>query len=184
MDSDAIIDIGEHYQKQSYRSRCEILSANGVSTLSANVVKQDNLNKSAVKDTLLDDSKRWRAEHRQAIVSAYRSSPFFDYYADMFIPIYEKPCKFLTDWNISFMEAVVKILRIDMPKISESYLTATDKDIDFRNSISPKPRLRTPDADFVAKPYYQVFSEKHPFAPNLSIIDLLFCEGNNAKDYL
>ena len=54
--------------------------------------------------------------------------------------------------------------------VSEAYLTADEGDLDLR----PK---RKEGADFASPPYIQVFSDRLPFTPNLSIADLLFCEG-------
>lgn len=174
---ECVIDVGENYLKQSYRTRCEILGANGAMTLSVNVVKPSNFNKCAVKDIRIDNSKRWKHQHWNAIVSSYKNSPYFDYYVDMFEPVYAREHNFLYDLNRELMQVVMLIERKPMPMFSESYVELGQGDIDFRNAISPKARLARPDGDFVAKPYYQVFSEKMPFVPNLSIVDRLFCCG-------
>ena len=53
---------------------------------------------------------------------------------------------------------------------------------DFRETIRPKHPV--PDADFFPRRYYQVFEQKHGFLPNLSILDLLFNEGNESILFL
>ena len=53
---------------------------------------------------------------------------------------------------------------------------------DFRDAIRPKKPL--PDVDFIPQRYYQVYEQKHGFLPNMSILDLLFNEGNEAIFYL
>ena len=47
--------------------------------------------------------------------------------------------------------------------------------VDYRDAIRPKHPL--PDAEFEARPYYQVRAQRHGFLPNLSVLDLLFNEG-------
>ena len=54
--------------------------------------------------------------------------------------------------------------------------------VDFREAIRPKKPL--PDAEFESKRYYQVYEQKFGFQPNMSILDLLFNEGNEAIFYL
>ena len=71
-------------------------------------------------------------------------------------------------------------------KVQSSNLKVQSKEVqsivDFRDAIRPKKPL--PDAEFVPKRYYQVYGQKHGFQPNMSILDLLFNEGNEAIFYL
>lgn len=171
-----IIDIHENYVKQSYRNRCDILSANGPISLTVNLVKPDTL-KCLVKDMRIDYSKRWQHQHWLSIVSAYKSSPFFDYLGDYFEPFYRRRYDFLLDYNIELMELVLQLMGSDVkPILSDKYVVATDDDMDLRAAISPKRRIEDYDPLFRPEPYYQVFNEKMAFVPNLSIIDLLFNE--------
>lgn len=194
--TDCIVDIHEHYVKQSYRTRCDILTANGPASLVINTVRGSNFNKTTVKDTRIDYSKRWQHQHWQSLVSSYRSSPYFDYFADMFAPFYEERYEFLLDFNTRLAEVVLRLLGIENPeariRFSEKYMD-TDKLVreepgikytDLRDAISPKPRLARPDPFFAPEPYWQVFSEKINFVPNLSITDLLFCEGMHSLEIL
>lgn len=54
--------------------------------------------------------------------------------------------------------------------------------VDYRDAIRPKHPL--PDAEFEARPYYQVRAQRHGFLPNLSVLDLLFNEGPEGIFYL
>ena len=54
-------------------------------------------------------------------------------------------------------------------------LSACSLFVDYRDAIRPKHPL--PDAEFEARPYYQVRAQRHGFLPNLSVLDLLFNEG-------
>lgn len=179
-----VIEQHENYQKQSFRTRCDILAANGVITLTIPVLKTSG-EKTPIRDTRIDYSKAWQHQHWISIVSAYQGSPYFDFYRDDFEPFYQKRYDFLWDFNEALQRTVLGLLEID-PAIeySDEYICPAEGDGDFRNALSPKPRLNLPDPDFRAEPYYQVFSEKYGFIPNLSIIDLIFCEGPGAVEII
>lgn len=167
------IETSENYLKQSYRNRCIIAGANGPLPLSVPIVKPDTL-KCLTKDIRISDHGNWRHLHWNAIVSAYNSTPFFEYYEDDFAPFYEKKYEFLFDFNEELRMLVCQLLDIQ-PQIQYTTSFEADVENDFR-WISPKQDIADPS--FLLKPYYQVFQDKHGFLPNLSIIDLLFNTGN------
>ena len=180
----AVIDLHEHYRKQSYRNRCDILTANGTSPLIVPVLQPSCLKK-PTRDIRIDSSKKWQHQHWQTIVSAYRSSPYFVHYEERFAPFYRKRYEFLADLNAELQQTVFDLLQTE-PEVgySESYLPCPAPAEDFRDTLSPKPGLQRPDPAFRPATYYQVFAERYPFAANLSIIDLLFCEGPAATGIL
>lgn len=167
------IETSENYLKQSYRNRCIIAGANGPLPLSVPIVKPDTL-KCLTKDIRVSDHGNWRHLHWNAIVSAYNSTPFFEYYEDDFAPFYEKKYEFLFDFNEELRMLICQLLDIQ-PQIQYTTSFEADVENDFR-WISPKQDIADPS--FLLKPYYQVFQDKHGFLPNLSIIDLLFNTGN------
>lgn len=167
------IETSENYLKQSYRNRCIIAGANGPLPLSVPIVKPDTL-KCLTKDIRISDHGNWRHLHWNAIVSAYNSTPFFEYYEDDFAPFYEKKYEFLFDFNEELRMLICQLLDIQ-PQIQYATSFEADVENDFR-WISPKQDIADPS--FLLKPYYQVFQDKHGFLPNLSIIDLLFNTGN------
>lgn len=174
--SNIYIDIFENYQRQTYRNRCEIMTANGKANLIVPVIKSY---RQYVKDTKIDYSTDWQKNHFMALVSAYKNSAFFDFYIDSFNFVFKNKEKFLFDLNHKILENCFKILGIK-PKFEYSKDFINQKDIiNLRELISPKSKLV--DKNFALKEYYQVFNEKHGFTPNLSIIDLLFNEGNQAS---
>lgn len=179
------IEIHDHYTKQSYRNRCVIAGANGPLPLSVPIEKPTDL-VCEMKDIRIADHGNWRHLHWNAIVSAYRSTPFFDYYADYFSPFYEKKIPFLLDFNEQLRVTICRLLEISTSvSFTESYVEHVDENqSDFREIIHPKRDWRTLDRDFGAKPYYQVFEQKFGFLPNLSIIDLLFNMGNESRLFL
>ena len=167
------IETSENYLKQTYRNRCIIAGANGPLPLSVPIVKPDTL-KCLTKDIRISDHGNWRHLHWNAIVSAYNSTPFFEYYEDDFAPFYEKKYEFLFDFNEELRMLICQLLDIQ-PQIQYTTSFEADVENDFR-WISPKQDIADPS--FLLKPYYQVFQDKHGFLPNLSIIDLLFNTGN------
>lgn len=165
----------DNYLKQSYRNRCIIAAANGPLGLSIPVVKPNTL-KCFSKDIRISDHGNWRHLHWNAIVSAYNSSPFFEYYADEFAPFYIRKYTFLFDFNEELRRLICSLLDIQPQiKYTEEYVTLPYPEGDFREIIHPK-RV---GEDFTFQPvsYYQVFKDKYGFLPNLSIIDLLFNMG-------
>ncbi len=171
---DTVIDVGEHFVKQTARNRCEIATASGRMSLIANVIKGASIHKKAVKDMRLDYSKRWQHQHLVAIRSAYKSSPYYDYYAHLFEPFFERETEFLYDFSRGLVETVCKIEGWTPPRFSEEYIIAKEGDTDLRSHNFLGLRED-------AEPYYQVFSERLPFESNCSIIDHLFNEGKKRK---
>lgn len=186
--SECVIDIHEHYVKQSYRNRCDILTANGPVGLTVNTVKTSNWDKVSVKDTRIDYSKRWQHLHWQSLVSSYRGTPYFDHYAPELEKFYHTRYDFLFDFNAGLLETVLRLLGSTAGvNFSDGYVEIAPSDVeicDWRDAISPKPRLARPDATFDPQPYWQVFSDRMQFVSNLSVADLLFCEGPQALDVI
>ncbi len=173
---ESVIDIGEHYIKRSSRNRTRIMTAQGVMELSI-PVKRANRPRSVMSSIEIDYSKRWQHQHWIAILSAYKSSPFFDHYAPYFEPIFKREYTLLTDLNRDLTALIIKLLGLSMPNISTEYISTQDSDTDLR----PKGALELSPS---AEPYIQVFYDRQPHVENLSILDLLFCEGPNARRIL
>lgn len=173
---DCIIDLYEHYVKQTYRNRCEILTAGGIASLTVNVVKSGSMKKRPMCDMRIDYSKRWQHQHWMSIMSAYKNSPYFDHYRDMFEPFYNKEFTFLADFNMELLRTVLKLLKLPHPELSTAYIMPNDQMTDMRNAFNPGQPIHSTKY----QSYEQVFSDRMPFYPNLSIIDLLFCEGPNS----
>ena len=192
------IEACENYQKQSYRNRCRLYAADGVQDLNIPVVHEGGTHKLPISEIRIDWSKAWLQQHERAIISAYRTSAYFEYYMDEFFAIYaEKPEK-LIDLNTSLLRFMLDKTGISAEirftsEFSRDGITFPapgdnpTKEIhctDLREVIHPK-RPHSILADLgLEKPYFQVFAQKHGFQSDLSAIDLLFNEGPDSIVYL
>ena len=179
----------ESFQKQTYRNRCLIATTQGIQALTIPVDRPSTVN--YIKDIRVSDHGNWRHLHWNALQSAYGESPFFDYYQDDIRPFFEQRWDFLLDFNEAIRAKMCELIDIQ-PKVSltdswsdishSSLHTLHSSIIDLREAIRPKHPGADPD--FEAKPYYQVYRQKHGFLPNLSILDLLFNMGPESIFYL
>ena len=166
----------DYYIKQTYRNRCHIAAANGLMALSIPVEKADKA-KATIRDIRISEHADWQMNHWKSIESAYRSTPFFEYYKDDLFPFYEKQWTFLWDLNLELQTKLLELFDINpVIRFTEEYQPSLVGIQDLRDSIHPKK------ANLVEShnPYYQVFEQKIGFLPNLSIIDLLFNMGNES----
>jgi hypothetical protein len=173
--SSAKIELWETYSKQSYRNRCRISGPNGLLNLTIPVSAS---NHTKTKDVKIDNSVKWQINHWRALEASYRSSPFYIYYDYELQPFYEQKFDFLFDFNQSIQNKMLELIQLDVvAEFTSEYVAEYDND--FRTTIHPKK-----ESAFITPPYRQVFQEKFHFFPNLSIVDLLFNKGPEAKDYL
>lgn len=173
----------ENFTKQTYRNRCVILGGNGPISLVVPVVKGRGP-KILMKDILISYDSEWQRNHWQTIVSAYNSSPYFEYYQDEIEPFFNKKFTYLIDYNQKIHETICHFLEMeDYSVLTKDFEKIPPDTFNLRELITPKNNIN-PDKDFQPKSYTQVFDEKFGFIPNLSILDLLFNEGPNAYTFL
>jgi hypothetical protein len=176
------IEQWESFQKQTYRNRCLIATTQGVQALTVPVERGTSL---CMKDIRISDHGNWRHLHWNALVSAYGESPYFEYYQDDIRPFFEIKWDYLLDFNEAIREKMCELLDIQ-PKVNYSLEFRVESGEfalkDFREGIRPKHPMADPD--FKAKPYYQVYQQKHGFLANLSVLDLLFNMGPEGIFYL
>ncbi|MDO4930277.1 MAG: WbqC family protein [Bacteroidales bacterium] len=171
----------DHYVKQTYRNRCVIAGPDGSLPLTIPIEHGDVL-KPATRDIRISDHGNWRHLHWTALVSAYDNSPYFAYYADDFAPFYERPYKYLVDFNEGLRALICDLLDLH-PDVrpTSAYADAAALGVDdLRETIRPKTGYAA-DVHFSPAPYYQVFRERHGFLPNLSMADLLFNMGPESR---
>lgn len=158
-----------------------ILGPNGVQKLSVPV--KDRGKKIIVKDIKVSNGEPWQRVHLQSIITAYSSSPYFEYYQDYVTPLYNKKWDYLIDLNIATTDIVRKLLKLQTPtETTTCYAGEYQKETtDLRIHPSFK-KYQITERHF--KPYIQVFGDKYGFIPNLSVLDLLFNVGPQTKEYL
>jgi len=172
----------ENFTKQTYRNRCVISGANGPISLVIPVVKGRGP-KTLIKDLKISYDADWQRNHWRTIFSAYNSSPFFEFFKDDIFPFFQKKEKFLLDFNMDIHKTVCELLELEnTTTLTEDFEKVPENTLNSREAISPKNK--TPCQTFQPQKYTQVFSEKFGFAPNLSILDLLFNEGPNSYTIL
>lgn len=184
-----ILEAREIFQKQTYRSRCKILTANGLINLNIPIKRGEEPigHKTPILKTEIDYSENWVHLHLKALEAAYRKSPFYDYYIDDLKAILQSGEGSLLKMNTALLHKLSEFcgLRVNI-SLSESYIKDAPLGVvDLRGRISPKskgPSLLTELG--LEKPYYQVFTPTKGFVSNLSVVDLLFNEGPNSISYL
>ncbi len=180
---DCLIELHEHFPKQTYRTRTEICDSNGRMKLIIPLKKHPE--RTPTKDIRISYDAPWQDLHWKTLESAYRSSPYFEHYEDEFSGFYKGPqFEFLAEYNLAIQEVVLRLIKLKpVIHFTASYEKTPPATTDMRGLISPKTPFVT-DTLFHIKPYPQVFEPKYGFLPNLSIADLLFNEGPHAVDYL
>ena len=129
------IEVMESFPKQTYRNRCTITQpvgdeamrrlgerretgnslpfregqGVGLLTLSVPVKRADS--KQLTRDVEISYQQRWQHQHWIALMSAYKRTPYFDYYADFFRPFYEQETRFLVDFNEKIHEVIVELMK-------------------------------------------------------------------------
>ncbi len=171
-----IFEVSDNFQKQTYRNRCYIYGANGKQLLNVPIVKGSS--KQKTKDIKISYAENWQKEHLKSLDSAYKSSPFYEFYIDDILPFFTNKTTFLLDFNIKIFELVNSLLPIKI-----SYSKSIEYQVKVKNDYRFLVHAKQETAAILPK-YTQVFSEKHGYIKNLSILDLLFNEGPNAVLYL
>lgn len=176
-----IVEQHESYQKQTYRNRCRILTANSVLTLTVPVEQANS--KMLIRDVKIDDRQPWQRQHWGAIKLGYAKTPFFEHYEDFFRPFYQKKYTYLFDYNWELLTICLKLLGIKTTVVFTDYYSKMpdNEATDARDSIIfPKNEIYR--NKYLPKSYQQNFGVE--FVANLSVIDLLFCQGPQAFQFL
>ena len=170
-----LFEVSDNYQKQTFRNRTYIYGANGKLGLFIPVIHTHKY-RELFKDVKISYDSNWIDLHLKSLQSAYRSSPYFEYFEDDFIKLYSEKEKFLADFNIKCIRLISSLLDLDLDyKISGEYVEKTNDIIDLRDlsNARKEKKIDTPK-------YIQVFESKHGYINNLSILDLIFSEGPNS----
>ncbi|CAA0146776.1 WbqC family protein [Tenacibaculum maritimum] len=175
-----VFEAEDNFQKQTYRSRCYIYGANGKQLLNVPVKQPSSkTGRKKTKDLLVENDFPWQNQHFKSLQSAYRCSPYFEFFEDDLRPIFTKKYTFLMDVNIDTFLFVTDALQIN-PSFSKTKEYEVVSNLQDFRPLSIAKNGYTPEVS----PYVQIFDDKYGFIPNLSILDLLFMEGPNAISFL
>ena len=165
------------YQKQTYRNRTQIAGANGVLNLSIPIEKGIKGTRLVDQDVMISYDEMWQNNHWKSFVSAYQSSPFFEFYQDEFEAVFFKKQKKLLNFNMDILQLIMDWLELDTQiKISTEqplYNPTGEALISAKKATS----LHFPK-------YIQVFESKLGFISNLNALDLICCLGPESPSYL
>ncbi|WP_103070244.1 WbqC family protein [Aquimarina sediminis] len=175
-----IFENEDNYQKQTYRNRTYIYGANGKLLLSIPIKHNGKERRQLYRDVRIENDFKWQLLHWKSLESAYRTSPFFEYYEDELVHLFKKPKEFLLDFNYECRQVIMDCLQLETPfSKTNSYSKNPTEAIDLRDLVNAKK-----GKSYNFQHYIQVFEDKQGFISNLSILDLLFNEGTNALSYL
>lgn len=168
----------DNFQKQTYRNRCYIYAANGKQLLNVPVQNIKGV-KQLTKDLKIDYKDNWNKQHLKTLKTAYSSSPYFEFYIDDLLPLFEKKITYLLDLNLESHQFVMDALQLEVPYSKTSEYLKTSSLLDLRDLVNVKNNVTIEYSS-----YYQLFNQNFGFLENLSILDLIFMEGPNALNYL
>ncbi|MGW9686822.1 WbqC family protein [Flagellimonas sp. 2504JD1-5] len=171
----------DNFQKQTYRNRCYICTDRGKHMLNIPIKHVGGSEgRQKYSEVQIDDSYTWRKLHWRTLETAYRTSPFFEFYEDDLKPIFQGTTSSLFDFNLKTIQVISDCIGIQVStNKTTSFEKKTTQYHDRRILVEAKKKL-----PIEMNAYPQVFEERHGFVPNLSILDLLFNEGTNALAYL
>lgn len=174
--SNAFFSPYESWFRGQHFNRTRLMGANGPLPLSV-PLEGGRDQKAKWKDVKINYAEPWQRIHWRGIHDNYRKAPWFDDYAPGLEQLFLKKEKFLLDLNLATMNYC-----LDRLKLKVDILAYPEEEVDQQAAQRFKKPETLPTEIFPV--YQQVFSERHGFAANLSILDLLLCEGPLASTYL
>jgi phage regulator Rha-like protein len=175
-ENEVVLEQFESFPKQTYRSRTNIYGANGKLSL---IIPINHNGKREIRDIEISYIENWRKIHWKSIKTAYQSSPYFEYYEDKFIKLFDLKEKYLFDFNEKGLEILQQILKTEKAhSLNEEYIK-NPLELNFREKFSTKI-----PSEFEMEVYYQTFSDKLGFLKDLSILDLICNKGPETLTYI
>lgn len=174
-----VFEVEDNYQKQTYRNRTFIAHSNGILLLNIPIKHDKTGKRQKTKEVIVENDFPWQEQHWKSLQSAYRTSPFFEYYEDEMEHLFTEPVEGLMAHNHKIFDLLCELIGIDVEISKTTSFEKNPEITDLRILIGAKRK-----SDFKAEEYTQVHGANHPFLPNLSVLDLLFNEGPNALSYL
>lgn len=170
---------GDLYQRQSYFNRTKIRLANKIETLSVPI--QGRRPRVPVREIKIDNQQKWLNTHLRGIQSAYGKAPFYEFYFPYFEKVFLSKKNSLWDLNLEVLTICLKLLGLPAKLRVVDSVENMEGLIDIRGQMMPSEPFST-RGYYIPVPYFQLFGLD--FEPNLSVLDLLFCEGPSSKSIL
>ncbi len=172
-------EVEDNYQKQTFRNRTYIAHSNGKLLLNIPIKHSKEGNRQKTKNVIVENDFPWQEQHWKSLQSAYRTSPFFEFYEDDLAYLFKEKVEFLMDHNLQIIKTICELIGIELQTSRTTSYVITPEITDLRYLIDAKRK-----STFETESYTQVLQANHGFLPNLSILDLLFNEGTNTLGYL
>src|SRR5579885_646875 len=192
------------FTKNGWQNRTRIKNAQGWMYLTVPV--RDACGK-AINEVLINNQERWRPKHWQALRTNYSRTPYFDRYGTLLRPVYERPWESVCELSIRLLTLRLPALGVLTRLVRSSELgvagTGTARVVDICRRLGATAYLTgdyaaTNHLDMAAfaphgiavrpqgwrSPVYRQQFPAASFIPDLSIVDLLFNEGDRSLDVL
>lgn len=169
-----IFDKSDIFIKQTFRNRAQIKGPHRLENLIIPVSATSG--KTPISDVKVANNEPWQRTHIRTIEAAYKKSPYYEFYDYMLLPLFEKKYDFLLDVQIDSFEIILKMLNL---KLDFAFETRSEGQIIID--------LRPKEYEEIVKKYdFRAYKQNFEgeFIPNLSILDLIFCNGPHAVDFL
>ena len=178
--ADAVVfEIQDNYQKQTYRNRAYISHSGGKMLLGVPIIHLKDNKRKKTSEICIENEVPWLYNHWKSLQTAYRTSPYFEYYEEDLAPLFKKEVTSLLDFNMEIIEVLLDLIGIDVPISKTTEFHKDPEQLDARFLANAKK-----EKDHGFETYHQVFENVIGFIPNLSVLDLLFNEGPNTISYL
>ena len=183
-----ILEQHEYFERSTLRNRAYIATSNNIFSLAV-PLQHGRQQRCSVKEVRISYSYAWQRQQWHSLEAAYRSSPFFEYFEDYFRPFYEKRYTFLWDYNYELLQTILGILKLNLhiehtTEYHKDYTQINPQIVDYRSKCCRKIPFQPTNTTYTPPIYHQVFNNIYPFAPNLSMVDLLFNTGMGAVQLL
>ena len=176
---EVIFEVQDNYQKQTYRNRAYIAHSNGILLLNVPIKHTKDGIRQKTSEVNVENDFPWQSHHWKSLQSAYRTSPFFEFYEDDLEPLFANPIVNLMEHNLDIFSVLIELIGINISSTKTKVYQKEPDVSDYRFLIDAKK-----EKNYGFDSYIQVHGEQHGFLENLSVLDLLFNEGPNALSYL
>ncbi|MCJ7583259.1 MAG: WbqC family protein [Anaerolineales bacterium] len=194
------------YDKRGWRNRNQIKTRCGKQWLTIPVFSRGaQTEQIPINQVRIVWDKAWNQDHRKALQHSYSKSPHFHRYDPLLEQFYTRRDDFLADFTIDFTVALARELGISHTR----FLRSSELDVEGRETDRLIAILKKLGADhYLSGPSAQEYIEEDkfseagvglefmlydypeypqlypPYDPHVSILDLLFMTGPDARKYI